>query len=53
MNRKNSKFQDINPQFPPVNEECQVTFPSGKQINLPILTGTDGTSFIDIRNLYA
>jgi hypothetical protein len=53
MNRKNSKFQDINPLIPPVYEECSISLPSGKSIKLPILTGTDGTSFIDIRNLHA
>lgn len=40
------------PSVPESKETCKVTFKDGKEVELPVLHGTDGPPMIDIRNLY-
>jgi len=51
MNRRASKFCDINPMMPEIKEYCKIQFEDGKNVSLPVVLGTDGSKFIDIRNL--
>ena len=43
---------DITPSIPEPTEFCTLTLPNGKEIQLPILSGTDGPKMIDIRSLH-
>lgn len=44
---------DLVPKVPESKETCKLTLPDGKEVELPILQGTNGPPMIDIRNLYA
>ena len=45
-------IQDLIPTLPESKDFCKLTLPNGKEIELPILIGTDGPAMIDIRSLY-
>ena len=45
-------LHDLIPSTPEPTEFCKLTLPNGKEIQLPILTGTDGPPMIDIRSLH-
>ena len=45
-------YIDLVPNVPKSTEVCKLILPDGKEIELPILTGTEGPPMIDIRNLY-
>lgn len=46
-------YGDLVPKVPESKETCKLILPDGKEIELPILKGTDGPPMIDVRNLYA
>lgn len=43
---------NLTPQIPPPTGHVKLTFPDGKEIELPILEGSAGPPMIDIRTLY-
>ena len=45
-------YKDLVPKVPESKENCTVTFPDGKIVELPLLTGSMGPPMIDVRNLY-
>lgn len=45
-------MRDLTPVIPPTSGNVKLTFPDGKEIELPILQGTAGPPMIDIRTLY-
>jgi citrate synthase len=46
------KYNELIPNIPKSEKSVKVTFPDGKEIELPIIEGTMGPSVIDIRSLY-
>jgi citrate synthase len=46
-------YLDLIPNTPNSSEVCKLILPDGKEVELPILKGTEGPPMIDIRNLYA
>lgn len=45
-------IHDMIPTVPQPKEFCKLTLPDGKELEFPILRGTDGPPMIDIRTLY-
>jgi citrate synthase len=46
-------YTDLVPSVPKSTQFAKLILPDGKEVELPILTGTEGPPMIDIRNLYA
>jgi citrate synthase len=46
-------YVDLIPTVPESSETAKLILPGGKEVDLPILHGTNGPPMIDIRNLYA
>ncbi len=52
MEKIDQILTDLNPIIPEAKEFCKLTLPNGIEIQLPILSGTDGPKMIDIRTLH-
>jgi citrate synthase len=52
LNKFERILLDLTPTIPNSEEKCKIIFPDGKEIELPILKGTEGPPMIDIRQLH-